>query len=111
MIDLKSAFKKECIALLAQCAGNQVMIPGGEELTIYEEPLIGFASAEDKLWSRYKEPEAIGPIFWGPKEWLPEAQTVVSFFFPFTETVRRSNLESSSDPFAGAWDCVDGRTD
>ena len=23
------------------------MIPGGEELTIYEEPLIGFASAEE----------------------------------------------------------------
>ena len=98
MNDLKSAYKKGCIALIAQCAGNQVMIPTGEELTIYEEPLIGFASAEDELFSLYKKPEAIGPIFWGPKEWLPEARTVVSFFFPFTEAVRRSNLESSSEP-------------
>lgn len=98
MIDLNSAFKKGCIALLTRCSGNQVMIPGGEKLTIFEEPLIGFASAEDELFSRYKAPEAIGPIFWGPKEWLPEARTVVSFFFPFTETVRKSNLQSSSEP-------------
>lgn len=98
MIDLNSAFKKGCIALLTQCSGNQVMIPGGESLTIFEEPLIGFSSAEDELFSQYKAPEAIGPIFWGPKEWLPEARSVVSFFFPFTETVRKSNLESSSEP-------------
>ena len=96
--DLNSAFKKECVALFTQCAGNHVMIPGRKELTIYEEPLIGFASADDELFLRYKEPEVIGPVFWGPKEWLPEAQTVVSFFFPFTETVRKSNLENSSEP-------------
>ena len=52
MIDLNSVFQEGCIALLTQCVGNQVMIPGGEELTIYEEPLIGFSSAEDELWSR-----------------------------------------------------------
>ena len=98
MIDLNSAFKKGCIALLTQCSGNQVMIPGGESLTIFEEPLIGFSSAEDELFSQYKAPEAIGPIFWGPKEWLPEARSVVSFLFPFTETVCKSNLESSSEP-------------
>ena len=47
---------------------------------------------------RYKDPKAIGPVFWGPMERLPEARTVVSFFFPFTEVVRKSNLRSFSDP-------------
>lgn len=94
MIDSNSAFKKGCTALLAQCTGNQVMIPGGEKLTIFEQPLIGFSSAEDELFSRYKDPEVIGPTFWRPKEWLPEARTVAAFFFPFTETVRKSNRET-----------------
>lgn len=96
--DRDFAFREGCIALLAQCAGNNVLLPGGEELTIYEEPLIGFASAEDALFARYKEPEVIGPLFWRPKEWLPEAKTVAAFFFPFTEAVRKSNQKNSTDP-------------
>ena len=59
-------FRQACIALTAQCVGNNVVFPGGEELTICEEPLIGFASAEDALFARYKRQEVIGPLFWGP---------------------------------------------
>ena len=36
----KTEFKKDCLDLLAQCVGNMVTLPGGEKLTIYEEPLI-----------------------------------------------------------------------
>ena len=97
-IKQKSALEKEFLAQFAQCPGNNVTLPGGEELTIYEEPLIGFASAEDELFERYKDPKVIGPLFMGPKEWLPEARTVGSLFFPFTETVRQSNREDRTDP-------------
>lgn len=94
----KSEFKKVCLDLLAQCVGNKVIIPGGEELTIYEEPLVGFGSANDELFIQYKDPNIIGPLFLEPKEWLPEAKTVVAFFFPFTEAVRKSNREDVDDP-------------
>ena len=94
----KSAFIKDCLDVFAQCESNRVTLPGGEELTIYEEPLIGFDSTEDELFGRYKNPEIIGDMFWTPKEWLPEAKTVVAFFFPFTETIRKSNLEDATDP-------------
>ena len=45
----KDEIEKAFLNLFAQCPGNKVAIPGGEELTIYEEPLIGVASAEDEL--------------------------------------------------------------
>lgn len=93
-----SGFIKDCLDLFAQCAGNRVTLPGGGELIIYEEPLIGFGSAEDELFACYKNPEIIGTMFWTPQEWLPEAKTVVAFFFPFTDAVRKSNLENATDP-------------
>lgn len=55
----KSEFKKDCLDLLTQCTGNMVTLPGGEKLTIYEDPLIGFGSAEDELFVRYKDPKII----------------------------------------------------
>lgn len=94
----KSEFIKNCLDLFAQSAGNRVTLPSGEKLTIFEEPLIGFGSAEDELFARYKDSEIIGEMFWTPKEWLPEAKTVVAFFFPFTEPLRKSNLENTTDP-------------
>lgn len=57
----------------------------------YDEPLIGFADARDPLFTDYKNPEIIGDIFRTPLEWFPEAVTVISFFLPFSEIVRRSN--------------------
>ena len=82
-------------ALFRACAGNLVSadaaLPGCEGLRMFEEPLFGFADAEDPLFARYKEEGVIGPLFMGPREWLPAARTVISWFLPFTERVRKSN--------------------
>jgi len=60
-------------------------------MRIYDEPLFGFAAADDEyLSSLASAPEAgIQPLL--PLEWLPSAQTVISFFFPFSERIRMSN--------------------
>lgn len=58
---------------------------------IFDAPIFGFGDPDDAYFIRLKDPEVVGPHFMGPAEWLPEAETVVSFFLPFTETVRRSN--------------------
>lgn len=60
-------------------------------MRIFEPPIFGFGNPGDEYFNRFKDPEVIGPHFRRPEEWLPEAQTVISFFLPFTETVRRSN--------------------
>ena len=62
-------------------------------ISMFDMPLIGFGSAEDELFQIYKKPEAVGPWHRSPKEWIPDAQTVISFFFPASMEVRKSNRE------------------
>lgn len=52
-----------------------------ERITKYRKPVIGFASADDPLYQEASE--IIGYDVFTPKDLLPEAQTVVSFFIPF----------------------------
>lgn len=60
-------------------------------LRIFEEPLIGVASAQDPLFDSLKEPAAVGPQHMSPSEWLPGAAVVISYFLPFTAEVREAN--------------------
>ena len=74
-------------------------------IPMFEEPLVGFGSAEDPLYERYKDPSVIGPWHMSPKEWLPEANTIVSVFFPMSDEVLKSNKEqeiTASDLWAYA---------
>lgn len=80
---------------------NRVQI-GEEAITLFDRPIFGFASAQDPLFAQFKAPGVIGPHFRGPAEWLPCAQTVISFFLPFSEAVRRSNHSQTRRP-GEAW--------
>ncbi len=60
-------------------------------MRIYDEPIFGFCSADDEFLVRLREPAAIGEHFQPPGGWLPEAKTVISFFLPFSEKVRKGN--------------------
>ena len=95
-------FINECFGIFRQTEGNTADIPGIGEVLMYEEPLAGFAAAEDGIFETFRRKEIIGRNFMGPAEWLPGAKTVVSFFLPFTEAVRSSNSTkyNSTDPSA-----------
>lgn len=60
-------------------------------MKIYEDPIFAFGAADDELFERLKDPAVIGDHFMTPKEWLPSAKTVISFFLPFTDAVKRGN--------------------
>jgi epoxyqueuosine reductase len=60
-------------------------------LQIFDLPIIGIASAEDDLFDRLKEVKVVGNHHLSPKEWFPEAKSIISYFLPFTETVRKGN--------------------
>lgn len=61
-------------------------------LTIFDPPLVGFASADNEYLNELKSiPEANIKLD-APKFWLPEAKTVISFFLPFTEAITKSNI-------------------
>lgn len=94
----KKEFMNACMELFAQCSGNQMEIPGAGLINFFEPPIIGFASAADQLFEKYKKKEVIGPMFMSPEEWLPGAKTVAAFFFPFSSAVRDSNRETPGQP-------------
>lgn len=60
-------------------------------MKLFDAPIFGFAAAQDETFYRLKASSAVGDHMMLPKDWLPEAKTVISFFLPFTEDVRNSN--------------------
>ncbi len=52
---------------------------------LFRKPLVGFSSAHDPQYPGLKE--IIGPWHSNPTEILPEAESVISYFVPFTKTV------------------------
>ena len=88
--------------LFCEVEGNHVTVEreGGtvKELQMFSEPLIGIGSAMDPLFQEYKDPKAVGPWHRSPKEWLPEARTVISLFFPAGEEARKSNRTEPETP-------------
>ena len=83
-----SNFLQKEVALKPELAG----------MRFYDEPLIGYAAAEDPIFLEFKKSGIIGAHFITPVEWLPEAKTVISVFLPFSEQVRVSNRQDLSWP-------------
>jgi epoxyqueuosine reductase len=61
------------------------------DISYYDEPLIGFAAADNPIFQQFREPHIVGPMFKSPTEWLPTAKTVIAFFMPSSLEVRQSN--------------------
>ena len=80
---------KACCDFMANSALNT--LPDFGQTRIFQSPLIGVASAKDPLFLKLKE--AVAPHHISPEEWLPSAQSIISFFLPFTEAITASNRE------------------
>lgn len=69
---------------------------------MFDAPLIRVGSADDPLWEEFKRPGAIGQLYRTPREWLPEARSVISIFGPWSDAVVESNAADPVYP-SGAW--------
>jgi len=68
-------------------------------LKIFDEPLIGYTSANDELFKKFKEEYKITyGNFMPPSEWLENAKTVISIFFPYTQKIKNSNAKDMKLP-------------
>lgn len=67
-------------------------------MRMFEVPVSAFGRADDPLFARMQQPDAIGAHFMPPREWMSTARTVISCFFPFTEQVKASMRKAASDP-------------
>jgi epoxyqueuosine reductase QueG len=60
-------------------------------LQLFSPPLGAVAEADDPLFDRLKESDVVGPNHMSPGEWQAGSKSVVSYFLPFTATVRKAN--------------------
>jgi epoxyqueuosine reductase QueG len=60
-------------------------------LKMFDAPLVGFASADDEIFSKLKNKGVIGPHFKTPEEWVEGAKSVISIFLPFAKRIKDSN--------------------
>lgn len=57
-------------------------------IRIFDAPLIGVAQARDPLFLKLKDSTVVDPGHLTPKEWMPEAKSVISYFLPFSSAIR-----------------------
>ena len=109
----KEEFEKALIEFARNASGNFVAKEAALRsdlagVRIFDDPIFGYASAEDPYFTEVKKPGIIGPHFMTPSEWLSGAKTVVAVFFPFTAKLRESNRLNMTWP-AEEW--LHGRID
>jgi len=98
--------RRTALAALESHPLNAIAEAEGERL--YDPPLVAVANANDPLFEGLKDEAAVGAIHMAPREWLPEARSVVSFFFPFSEAARRSNRLPGDPSFAWLYGRIEG---
>lgn len=75
---------------------------GIEGMPIFDRPIFAYAAADDSLFECLKDISVVGPHHRSPNWWLPEAKSVISFFLPFSEDVKRGNSLNAEWP-ANSW--------
>lgn len=73
-------------------SAEEALSPEMVGLRIYDEPAWGFGDADDPMFRDMQKREAVGPQFMLPGQWLEGAKSVISFFLPSTDAVKRSNI-------------------
>jgi len=69
-------------------------------VTKWKKPLVGFASADDPLFSKLKE--VVRPSHALPRDLLSSARSVVAFFIPFESALQKENVHAGFYP-ARSW--------
>jgi epoxyqueuosine reductase QueG len=67
-------------------------------MKLFDAPVFAFGCAVDELYTKFKQTDVIGERHISPREWLPDASTVISFFLPYTERIRVANAQSRDWP-------------
>ena len=96
------SLKEEIIELIENSVDES------ESKELFRKPLVAFSSANNPMYEELKD--IVGPDHLHPNDILPNAQSVVSFFIPFSETVVNSNIESSAVSYEWAKSYVEANS-
>ena len=82
-----------------QIEASYALTPDIAGTPLFDTPLVGCAAADDPLFERMQADESIlGPTLRLPTDWLPEAKSVISIFYPFSRRVCESNYGNLGVP-------------
>lgn len=90
---MEKLIAQEIVEFVRNCPENR--FPGSSS-PYFESPLIGFASAEDPIFSELKR--IIGPFHQSPQEILESARSVIVWVLPVTQATRESNRREKQWP-------------
>lgn len=77
---------------------GDAITPDVAGMRLFDPPIFGVADPDDPLFLELRQPHVVGAHILLPREWLPEAESVVAFFLPFSDGVKRDN---AAEP--GGW--------
>lgn len=70
---------------------EDAMTPEAAGMRLFDPPIFGVGDPDDPLFEGLRRPEVVGPHIKLPRDWLPEANSVLSFFLPFSDAVKADN--------------------
>ena len=95
--------RSKIVAFVAKEEGNSL----SDGQPCFDEPLVGFADAEDPIFHQYKT--IIGDFHRTPQEILPAAKTVIVWVLPIAAAARLSNRRGKEFPsLEWAWTRLKG---
>ena len=72
-------------------------------MRLFDPPIFGVGDPDDPLFADLKRPEVVGPHILLPRDWLPRARSVLSFFLPFSDAVKADNAAPPKDFPSPGW--------
>ena len=99
LVEFSNTYFSSCA--LNHIAKEKALLEELISVQIFEPPIIAISTANNPEFEYLKKDDGIGNHFMLPAQWLPEAKSVISYFFPFTETIRNSNKEDKNYPSKG----------
>ena len=82
---------------------EDAITPQAAGMRLFDPPIFGVGDPDDPLFVDLKRPEAVGPHLLLPRDWLPEANSVLSFFLPFSDAVKADNAAPPGDFPSPGW--------
>lgn len=107
-MDYKNILLQKATDCLENHPANRIHSLDG--LILYDRLLIGYGSANDPLFETFKDPNVVGSDYLLPYAWLPEAETVISFFLSSSERVRKSNRAGKLPSIEWLYARIEGQT-
>lgn len=78
-------------------------------LVIWDKPLIGYAAADNEYIGQLKNIPEANIEMDIPEFWLPGAESVISFFLPYTSQIRKSNIPGDAPSTQWLHGRIDGQ--